>query len=252
VKAIPAPAEDTAGVRLTSAAKVTVNAKPEALEPWAGHGRDMVSRQHAKEGECPLEALSRDDTTRYKHKHALPIQKGAAEGMAGHGFKTTLQTTRLSACMGSKWCRERARSWVSASAGEIDTAPQGGSTDSECTLKAPPQGAPNERAIPVRGKPIKCEPNRSPREVATKHEGVLAPWEYAREGEHWHKAPPPMISIKHERKCKRARQRGWASPTGCRTWIRRSASASVSCHHEGSRKRACLLLWRKRVLEGPS
>jgi hypothetical protein len=84
------PAKDTASIKLASAAKGTVNAKPEALEPWGGHGCDMAPRQHAKEGECPLEALSRDDTARCKRKYALPTRRGAAEGMAGHGFRRAL------------------------------------------------------------------------------------------------------------------------------------------------------------------
>jgi hypothetical protein len=42
VKAIPALAKDTTGIKLASMAKRAPNAKPEALEPWTGHGHNMA------------------------------------------------------------------------------------------------------------------------------------------------------------------------------------------------------------------
>jgi hypothetical protein len=42
VKAVPAPAEDTAGAKLAIATKGAANAKHEVLKPWAG-GRDGLA-----------------------------------------------------------------------------------------------------------------------------------------------------------------------------------------------------------------
>ena len=55
MKAVPAPAKDTASVKLASAAKGAATAKLEALEPWVGgeaghgHGRDKAQRDGAAE-----------------------------------------------------------------------------------------------------------------------------------------------------------------------------------------------------------
>lgn len=58
VKAVPAPIEDAACVELTSVIKAAANPKHEGLEPWAGHGHNMVPQQHTKEGKCRPQAPS--------------------------------------------------------------------------------------------------------------------------------------------------------------------------------------------------
>ena len=59
VNAIPASAEDTAGVELANVAKGAATVKPEALEPWAegmaGRGHDTAPREGAIAREHELE-----------------------------------------------------------------------------------------------------------------------------------------------------------------------------------------------------
>ena len=169
-KAVPAPAKETAGIKLASAAEGAATAKPEALEPCtddeAGHGPDMaprdgltaseracdmVPRHGSTDGERALEARLQEAATVEGREDGLkPLRQGA---LAEREYERALPTRGNPAAHRPDWpSREGAtrRTWPMR-----ETPPEGASTALEareargtCQPNKPPWDAVHELRRP--------------------------------------------------------------------------------------------------------